>query len=176
MFNTSEGSEGESDLGVLSTLNEMPDPSVNLEVQVESLSSSSSTPAPSNDTPYTTATNILTSTDSTLGNSASAPIVVHPDESDLDTQEKIADHIVAELVQYCSANDISNPVEILSCYQSMFVQGRPLEIKDPSVCEEGVTNVIFIERGNVLDTGFDEVDQIQNLRTTLEVEFYGEVQ
>jgi hypothetical protein len=176
MFNTSEGSEGESDLGVLSTLNEMPDPSVNLEVQVESLSSSSSTPAPGNDTPYTTATNILTSTDSTLGNSASAPIVVHPDESDLDTQEKIADHIVAELVQYCSANDISNPVEILSCYQSMFVQGRPLEIKDPSVCEEGVTNVIFIDRGNVLDTGFDEVDQIQNLRTTLEVEFYGEVQ
>jgi hypothetical protein len=46
MFNTSEGSEGESDLGVLSTLHEMPDPSVNLEVQVESLSSSSSTPAP----------------------------------------------------------------------------------------------------------------------------------
>ena len=176
MFNTSEGSEGESDLGVLSTLDEMPDPSVNLEVQVESLSSSSSTPAPSNDTPYTTATNILTSTDSTLGNSASAPINVHPDESDLDTQEKIADHIVAELVQYCSANDISNPVEILSCYQSMFVQGRALEIKDPSVCEEGVTNVIFIDRGNVLDTGFDEADLIQNLRTTLEVEFYGEVQ
>ena len=91
------------------------------------------------------------------------------------TQVKKVDNIVAELVQYCSANDISNPVEILSCYQSMFVQGRALEIKEPSVCEEGDTNVIFIDSGNVLDTGFDEVDQIQNLRTTLEIEFYGEI-
>ena len=65
----------------------------------------------------------------------------------------------------------NNTAEILSCFQSMFVQGRALEIKDPSVCEEGDTNVIFIDRGNVLDSGFDEVDQIQNLRTTLEVEF-----
>ena len=92
------------------------------------------------------------------------------------TQVKKVDNIVAELVQYCSANDISNPVEILSCYQSIFVQGRALEIKEPSVCEEGDTNVIFIDSGNVLDTGFDEVDQIQNLRTTLEIEFYGEIQ
>ena len=119
------------------------------------------------DTP-SMATDILTSTDATPGHSASAPIIIHPPETTVDD-------IVAELIHYCSANDISNPVEILSCYQSMFVQGRALEIKDPSVCEEGDTNVIFIERGSVLDTGFDEVDQIQNLRTTLEIEFYGEV-
>ena len=128
----------------------------------------------SNDTP-SMATDILTSTDATPGHSASAPIIIHPDETVLDTPEKTVDDVVAELIRYCSANDISNPVEILSCYQSMFVQGRALEIKDPSVCEEGDTNVIFIDRGNVLDTGFDEVDQIQNLRTTLEIEFYGEV-
>ena len=121
-------------------------------------------------------TNILTSTDSTLGNNASDPIIINADVSAMDTEEKTVDDIVAELVQYCSANDISDPVEILSCYQSMFVQGRALEIKDPSICEEGDTNVIFIDRGNVLDTGFDEIDQIQNLRTTLEIEFYGEVQ
>ena len=58
----------------------------------------------------------------------------------------------------------------------MFVQGRALEIKDPSVYEELDTNVIFSDRGNVLDSGFDEADEIQNLRTILEVEFYGEVQ
>ena len=58
----------------------------------------------------------------------------------------------------------------------MFVQGRALEIKDPSVCEEVDTNVIFNDQGNVLDSGFDEADEIQNLRTILEVEFYGEVQ
>ena len=96
----------------------------------------------------------------------------------MQVQEKTVDDIVVELVKYCSANDISNTAEILSSFQSiyMFVQGRALEIKDPSVCEEGDSNVIFIDRGNVLDSGFDEVDQIQNLRTTLEVEFYGEVQ
>ena len=126
----------------------------------------------------TVATDILTTTVVTSGNSASAPITIDPDESvpDMQVQEKTVDDIVAELVKYCSANDISNTAEILSCFQSMFVQGRALEIKDPSVCEEGDTNVIFIDCGNVLDSGFDEVDQIQNLRTTSEVEFYGEVQ
>ena len=155
MFDTSEESEDERQGVPTQTVNHVPAPL-------------------SNDTP-SMATDILTSTDATPGHSASAPIIIHPDESVLDTPEKTVDDIVTELIHYCSANDISNPVEILSCYQSMFVQGRALEIKDPSVCEEGDTNVIFIDRGNVLDTGFDEVDQIQNLRTTLEIEFYGEV-
>ena len=85
----------------------------------------------------TVATNILITTDVTSGNSALAPITIDPDESlpDMQVQEKTVDDIVAELVKYCSANDISNTAEILSCF-----------------------------------------DQIQNLRTTLEVEFYGEVQ
>ena len=155
MFDTSEESENERQGVPTQTVNDVPAPL-------------------SNDTP-SMATDILTSTDATPGHSASAPIIIHPDESVLDTLEKTVDDIVTELIHYCSANDISNPVEILSCYQSMFVQGRALEIKDLSVCEEGNTNVIFIDRGNVLDTGFDEVDQIQNLRTTLEIEFYGEV-
>ncbi|XP_028417587.1 uncharacterized protein LOC114542024 isoform X2 [Dendronephthya gigantea] len=107
-------------------------------------------------------------------NHATPPIIIDPDESVSDTHEKTVDNIIAELVQYCHSNDVSDPVEILSCYQSMFVKGRALEIKDPSVCEEDDTNIIFIDRENVLDTGFDEIDQIQNLRTTLEIEFYGE--
>ena len=127
----------------------------------------------------TVATDNLITTDVTSGNSALAPITIDPDESlpDMQVQENTVDDIVVELVKYCSANDISNTAEILSCFQSMFVQGRALEIKDPSVCEEGDPNVIFIDRGNVLDSGFDEVDQIQNLRTTfIDVESYGEVQ
>ena len=42
----------------------------------------------------------------------------------MQVQEKTVDDIVVELVKYCSANDISNAVEVSSCFQSMFVQGR----------------------------------------------------
>ena len=88
-------------------------------------------PAPlSNDTP-SMPTDILTSTDATPGHSASAPII-HPDESVLDTPEKTVDDTVAELIHYCFANDISNPVEILSCYQSVcsrFGNQRPISLR-----------------------------------------------
>ena len=170
MFDTSEESDEEKQRETA------PTSSGHTDITMLPGTSVSTFSAPSIET--TVATDILITTDVTSGNSALAPITIDPDESlpDMQVQEKTVDDIVMELVKYCSANDISNTAEILSCFQSMFLQGRALEIKDPSVCKEGDTNVIFIDRGNVLDSGFDEVDQIQNLRTTLEVEFYGEIQ
>ena len=173
MFDTSEESDEEKQH------EPAPTPSAHTDITMLPDTSVSTFSAPSIET-STVATDILITTDVTSGNSALAPITTDPDEGlpDMQVQEKTVDDIVVELVKYCSANDISNTAEILSSFQSiyMFVPGRALEIKDPSVCEEGDSNVIFIDRGNVLDSGFDEVDQIQNLRTTLEVEFYGEVQ
>ena len=171
MFDTSEESDEEKQH------EPAPTPSGHTDITMLPDTSVSIFSAPSVET-STVATDILIITDVTSGNSALTPITADPDEGlpDMQVQEKTVDDIVVELVKYCSANNISNTAEILSCFQSMFVQGRALEIKDPSVCEESDSNVIFIDRGNVLDSGFDEVDQIQNLRTTLEVEFYNEIQ
>ena len=78
MFDTSEESEDERQGVPTQTVNDVPEPL-------------------SNDTP-SMATDILTSTDATPGHSASAPIIIHPDESVLDTPEKTVDDIVTELI------------------------------------------------------------------------------
>jgi len=55
------------------------------------------------------------------------------------------------------------------------VTGRALDIKDPSEAEEGETNFILVDRDNLLDTAFDELSNVPDLTTTLEVQFYHEV-
>lgn len=39
---------------------------------------------------------------------------------------------------------------------------------------EGETNFIVVDRNNILETTFVEINSIENLRTTLEVQFYDE--
>lgn len=40
---------------------------------------------------------------------------------------------------------------------------------------EGVTNFILVDRDNLLATAFEELTSHDDLRPTLEVQFYGEV-
>ena len=51
--------------------------------------------------------------------------------------------------------------------------GRPLEILDTTSCEKGDTNLIMVDRENILETGFEEILALE--LTTLELQFYGEV-
>ena len=53
------------------------------------------------------------------------------------------DEIVDKVVGYCSAENISNPVEILRCLQKHLVTGQPLEVTDATECSRGQTNFIF---------------------------------
>ncbi|KAL5007947.1 hypothetical protein ScPMuIL_013528 [Solemya velum] len=83
--------------------------------------------------------------------------------------------VVKQAIQHCVFEDIANPVEILKYMQSIIVTGRRLEVDDISQCNEGLTNFILVDRSNILETAFDEIRTIKDLRPTLEVQFYDEV-
>ena len=83
------------------------------------------------------------------------------------------DQIVGESAEYCRQKGLdNNPVEILRFYQTQIIEGRMLEVDDPTHdCSDGETNQIFVNR----DTGMEEIKLLTNKRLTLEVQFYGEV-
>ena len=68
-----------------------------------------------------------------------------------------------------------NLVQILEYLQEKLIAGRPLEILDPTSCEKGDTNLIMVDRENILETGFEKILALKDKFTTLEVQFYGEV-
>ena len=51
----------------------------------------------------------------------------------------------------------TNPVEVLRYFQSKIVEGRALEIVDPASSSEGETNLIYVDRNDILMSGMDEV-------------------
>ena len=59
--------------------------------------------------------------------------------------------------------------------QGQIIKGRKLEWYSESTTIEGDTNFILIDRENLLETSFIEIKEIEDLRTTLEVQFYEEV-
>ena len=71
--------------------------------------------------------------------------------------------------------DSGNPVQMLQCLQDSVVVGRALEIVNVSESLEGDVNYILVNRYNLLETAFDEIQLIENPRLTLQVQFYGEV-
>lgn len=85
------------------------------------------------------------------------------------------DCIIAKAIDYCISESIQDPVEILRYLQYVIVCGRQLEITDKTQCDEGDTNFIIVDRNNIFETGFEEVNSISNLQKTLEVQFYDEV-
>jgi hypothetical protein len=81
------------------------------------------------------------------------------------------DKISHQAVDYCIAQDLSDPVEILRYYQSVFVTRRQLDISNPTAVTEGATNYILVDRGDILSTAFDEVKEIEDLRMTYRFNF-----
>ena len=83
---------------------------------------------------------------------------------------------ISEAIQYCKdSNYDQNPVLILKAMQRKLMKGRPLKIIDPTVCIDGVTNIIMVNRDSCLSTGLEEILEVENRFITLEVQFYGEV-
>lgn len=118
---------------------------------------------------------------STSGNPTAVPVMVDQDDSndakvdEICAEELSVDDIVAKLVAYCVAENISNPVEILRCLQKELVTGRPLEVTDVTQCVRGQTNFILVDRDKILSTAFDELQSYDDYRVALEVRFYYEV-
>ncbi|CAH3139854.1 unnamed protein product [Porites lobata] len=71
--------------------------------------------------------------------------------------------------------DSGNPVQMLQCLQDSVVVGRALEIVNVSESLEGDVNYILVNRYNLLETAFDEIQLIENPRLTLQVQFCGEI-
>ena len=86
------------------------------------------------------------------------------------------DEKVNKIVGHCRENGFSDTaVEILCQLQTELVVGRDLEITSPDQCPEGTTNLIMIDRQNILATAFEEIAGLENKHITLEVQFYNEV-
>lgn len=104
-------------------------------------------------------------------------VILPGGSSPLERSQYTIDQIVRESAEYCRQKGLANnPVEILRFYQTQVIEGRMLEVDDPTHdCSEGETNQIFVNRDKVLDTGMDEIKILTNKRLTLEVQFYGEV-
>lgn len=95
---------------------------------------------------------------------------------DLTKDEEFAeiDEITKQIIEYCRAHDVHNPVDILKYAQGKILTGRPLEIFDEASEIEGDTSFILVDRENLMETGLDEISEITNLRVPLEVNFMGE--
>ena len=79
-----------------------------------------------------------------------------PDVTDIDEK-------VAETAKHCQENGFSgNAIEILRSLQKRLVVGRDLEITSPNECPEGATNLIMIDRQNILETAFEEITGLEN--------------
>ena len=75
----------------------------------------------------------------------------------------------------CNVENITDPIEILRCASTHIVQGRPLDVSSASETVEGETNFIHVDRQDILQSAFEEISSLENLRLTLEVSFYGEL-
>lgn len=89
----------------------------------------------------------------------------------------LIDSIISSAIDHCLTENITDPVEILRHMQKVIVTGRSLELDDLLNCDSGDTSFIMVDRGNILETAFDEIKSItdKDLRKTLEVNFYNEV-
>ena len=95
------------------------------------------------------------------------------DDSELPVEPKHSvKEIVQKVVNFCQEKDILNPVEILKRKKQ-----NDLEIIDNNSVTVGDTNYIIVDREDILQTGFEELENKteMELRNTLEGQFYAEV-
>ena len=85
---------------------------------------------------------------------------------------RIIDNITVNIIDECKG--FQNPVAILKKAQEHILDGRQLDIVDPSTELKGKTNFIIIDRDHVFQDALAEVALIDNLRLPLEVNFMGE--
>lgn len=125
----------------------------------------------------TSAASCITSVEATVCANAHEPVFLSPESASEEKrqEDQTIEAVIATAIEYCLSHNIQDPVEMLRYLQSVIVRGRKLEIVDTSQCLEGATNFIIVDRNNILETAFEEIDSIADLRTTLEVQFYDEV-
>ena len=97
--------------------------------------------------------------------------MTHPTDLSVDI-----DSVMPVIVEHCEDTRISsNPVEVLRYMQTQLVRGRALDVTNVGECEMGDTSYILVDRNEILETSFEEIEAISNRFLTSEVQFYGEV-
>ncbi|XP_063400103.1 uncharacterized protein LOC134684725 [Mytilus trossulus] len=104
---------------------------------------------------------------------SSSAINVDPVDN-LMTDESNIITLINNCLNYLIENSINDPVDILRYLQKNIVTGRELEISSIETPTDGDTNFISVNRQELIETAFDEVGALTDLRPTLEVQFYGE--
>ena len=89
-------------------------------------------------------------------------------------KENDISEVITIIVNHCTIDEISNPVEVLRIAQKCIVRGRSLEVIQLNGEIKGETNSIFVDRYNLLATAKEEMCDLEDPRVTLEVNFYGE--
>ena len=77
-------------------------------------------------------------------------------------------------IEYWVSKDVHNPLEILRCVQRAVVSGRDLDITTISDSLEGEFNEILVNRYDILGSALEELQEFDDPRLTLKVNFYGE--
>ena len=112
---------------------------------------------------------------------ASEPIIV--DSEDAADERKCQDVEVTSdsdssnsLITDINEQELTDPVEVLRFLQKRIIRGRELDIKCLSdTTEGGETNLICVNRDDILNTTFSELKDIQDYCITFEVDFVGEI-
>ena len=113
-----------------------------------------------------------TAVEEDLSSSLGTGTLLKDDELQHEVNEGLCIDIVKSVAKYCKDKNIMDPVEILIKLQQEMVIGRELELTDPV---EGSVSYLTVNRFNVLQTGLDEISVIEDLRKTIDVQFYLEV-
>lgn len=78
-----------------------------------------------------------------------------------------------------SEKNIQDPIHMLRYIQKRIVTGRKLDIDEEDIATgnsiTGDTNFIVVDRNRIVESTFENIPVIDNLRLTLEVQFYEEV-
>ena len=102
----------------------------------------------------------------------------NPDESSTlnanESQSQSSSLNIKSIIRGAKEGALSDPVEVLKYLQKEIVTGRPLEVTSSEDTIEGETNYITVDRDNILETTFAELQYISNHRLTFQVGFMGE--
>ena len=97
--------------------------------------------------------------------------IMKTNQGESSTCASFADTLVNEMI----SQNLNDQVEILRFLQKNLVKGRLLDVQDTSDTPEGETNYICVNRHQILESTFSELQAIQDFHITFEVDFIGEL-
>ncbi|CAC5358509.1 unnamed protein product [Mytilus coruscus] len=89
--------------------------------------------------------------------------------------ENLLKQTINSCIDFCTENKVTDPVDILRHIQEKIVCGRDLDLADDPTTNDGETSFIMVDRDTLLQSAFEEIPALTDLRLTLPVQFYEEV-